>query len=98
MSSLQLPDDLSIASPSVYSESVLTQGLEVRDAIAGLGLLTRGLVWPAPQIWLGLDQISGISTSWSVGATVATTTWSNTSGPSSTTWTDEPKSGLWGEN
>jgi hypothetical protein len=52
----------------------------------------------SPTDLASLDQISGIATSWSVGASVATTTWSNASGPSSTTWTDEPKSGLWGEN
>jgi hypothetical protein len=35
MSSLQLPDDLSIASPLFIQRAVLTRGLEVRDAIAG---------------------------------------------------------------
>jgi hypothetical protein len=89
---------ISLFDIATYSEAVLTRGLEVRDAIAGLGLLTNGLVWPGPQIWLATDQISGIATSWSVGASVASTSWTAASGPSSTTWTSEPKSGLWGEN
>lgn len=56
MSSLQQPDDISKLDVIPFSESVLTRGLKVIDAINGVGLVTNGLVWPAPQVWFDVNS------------------------------------------
>lgn len=96
----QLPDDFTQQDIALYGQAILTDGLVVSDAIAGIGLLTRGLAWPAPQIWLDTTLNSGIATSWTPSASAASTSWTESAGAGSSTvtiWTNEPKGSIWGE-
>jgi hypothetical protein len=97
MSIQQLPDDIINIDETVYGEAVLSFGLQVRGAIDGIGLLTRGLVWHCPQLWTDTTILSGIATGWTGSATASSTSWTDASGASITTWTQVPHSGIWSE-
>ena len=60
-----------------YGQGNLTYGLVVGSAVNGFGLVTRGFLWQAHDIWLNLNNVAGVSTSWSLpsGYTTLTTTW-----------------------
>lgn len=91
---------MSIITPDVYSykdpqpiqpygEAVVTMGLEVRDATNGYGIISRGLLWELQAIWLDIQAVAPLMTSWTdaPGASIITT-WAPASGSSlSTSWT-----------
>lgn len=63
-----------------YGESLETFGFEVRGAINGLGLVTRGFLWGVYSIWTDIDLIDNLVTSWTNSNPVITTTWTDTGG------------------
>ncbi len=71
---------------TVYGQSVVDGGLCVQDGISGIGLLTFGLIWGSPEIWMD-SQIS-ITTAWADSNSVITTSWTNSNSIITTTWTD----------
>jgi len=82
-----------------YGEGLVSRGLEVRDGISGLGLVSDGFLWWLYDIWLDIQAAAVISTSWSNtdGSittswsdtdSVISTSWSNTDGAVTTTWSD----------
>lgn len=60
---------------SFYGEALLSNGLVVRHAINGIGLVTRGLVWQLYDIFIDTGAEDGITTSWSDSESAITTTW-----------------------
>lgn len=64
VSSLQQPDDLAKHDLQGFSESILTRGFKVIDAIDGVGLLTFGFVWPSTQIWFDVNVSPATITAW----------------------------------
>lgn len=91
----QRPDDFIPQDLTVYGEALSDFGLAQIEAIAGIGLLTRGLVWPCPQIWFLGSTTSTIT--WNASSSSTLTTWNNSSGATLTTWTNEPKTTPWSE-
>lgn len=79
-----------------YGNAIETFGLVNIAAINAFGLVTRGFIWQAYDIWTpsaGYTSLgyAGIATGWtaSLGYSSITTTWSAASGASiSTTWTN----------
>lgn len=80
----------------IYGESVVTNGLSVRDGINGIGLVTRGVLWQLFDIYIDTGSKDGIVSSWSNSDASITTTWSNSDSAISTTWTNE-QYGIYGE-
>lgn len=78
-----------------YGESLLTNGLCVRDGISGIGLVTRGFIYGMTDVYIGTDS-SGITTSWSNSEGVLTTTWTDSEASITTSWTPVVN-GIWGE-
>lgn len=89
---------MSIVTPEVYSykdtqsifpygEAMMNDGLVVRDAVDGFGLMTDGFLWELEAIWIGSQ--SAISTVWSAlaGASSLSTSWSPIVGVTVTNWT-----------
>lgn len=78
-----------------YGMPLLDQGLVMVQAIDGFGLVTRGLLWQAYEIW-GPNGDEGLVTSWTDDPSGSVTTvW--TADPSSsitTTWTADNSSEL----
>lgn len=59
-----------------YAESVSNFGTCVSaQGGNGFGLLTRGLLWQAYDIWFDVDAHDGITTSWTSSNASITTTW-----------------------
>jgi hypothetical protein len=71
-----------------FGMPVLDQGLVHQYANNGIGLLTKGLVWQAYDIW-GPNGDEKITTSWTADPSSSiTTTWTSDSSSSiTTTWT-----------
>lgn len=94
----QKPDDIIKQDLTVYGEALSDFGFMQVSAIAGIGLVTRGLVWPCPQIWFA--GATTISSTWNNSASATLTSWANSAGAGSsttTTWVNEPKSSPWAE-
>lgn len=91
----QRPDDFTPQDLTVYGEALSDFGLAQIDAIAGIGLLTRGLVWPCPQIWF--DGAPSITSTWNNSSGPTLSTWTASSGTSLTAWTNEPTTTPWAE-
>lgn len=94
----QKPDDFISQDLTVYGEALSDFGLAQINAIAGIGLVTRGLVWPCPQIWF--VGATTVSSTWNASASASLTTWNQSAGAGSstiTTWSKEPKAGPWAE-
>lgn len=72
-----------------YGEAIVSRGLEVRDAINGLGLVSFGLLWQKFDIWLDTQVVAPLTTVWSAAAgSSVSTTWTAAAGASiTTTWT-----------
>lgn len=62
-----------------YGEALVTFGLEVRDGISGIGLVTRGFIYDTYAIWLDTTVAAPITTNWATGVSVAATTWTDES-------------------
>lgn len=73
---------------TLYGESIVSNGLVVRQAINGFGLLTRGFLWQLYDIFIDVDRAANLSTSWSNTESILTTTWANTETSLTTNWTD----------
>lgn len=80
----------SVEPPWIYGEAMVTNGLQVRLALNGIGLETRGLVWSLYDIWVDEELLDGISTSWANGNPSVTTNWANSNQSITTTWIEEP--------
>lgn len=80
----------------VYGESVVSSGLEVRDAVDGYGLISRGLLWELEAIWFDPELVDGITTSWSASDTVITTVWTDSNSSVTTSW-NQVQFGYWGD-
>ena len=86
----QMPDDFGL-DYAVYGEALLSFGFEVRDAIDGMGIVTRGLIWHCPQIWIDQQNVAGIVSTWTNASSASSTAWTQASGAGSsttTTWTN----------
>ena len=74
-----------------YGESNVDFGLVVGYATNGYGLVTRGLVWQASEIWGPAVGYSSLTTSWAApsGYSALATSWAAPSGYSALTtgWT-----------
>ena len=70
---------------TVYGEAAETDGLTVRGAISGVGLLVFGMFWECGNIW---SPEPSVSTSWSASDSVITTTWDDSETSITTTWTE----------
>lgn len=74
-----------------YGEGLIDFGFVVGYAINGPGLVTRGLVWQAPEIWGPATGYSSLSTSWALisGWSTLSTSWAAPTGYSAllTGWT-----------
>lgn len=64
-----------------YGEALETFGLEVRGAVNGLGLVTRGLIWQFYSIWTDNDNLDGLTTTWNDSNASITTTWTEVTFP-----------------
>lgn len=51
-----------------YGMAMLTGGLVQVVQINGVGLLTDGFIWQAPEYWFHPQSMYGVSTSWSAAA------------------------------
>ncbi len=80
----------------VYGEAVVSSGLEVRQAINGAGLTTRGLIWQLYDIWIDTEYYAPLVTSWANSEASVTTTWTSSEANVTTTWADV-QYGVWGE-
>lgn len=59
-------------SHAALGEGIVSSGLHVRHGISGDGLATRGLAWPASEIWLDVQAIvDPFSTSWENSSSLA---------------------------
>lgn len=64
-----------------YAESVTNFGTAVSQAGGnGFGLMTRGLLWQAYDIWFDSDAHDGITTTWTSSNASITTTWTPCNG------------------
>jgi len=74
---------------TVRGSALLDYGLTEWQAVEGLGLLTKGLIWPCTSIWYGPLMSTGataVTTSWSLMASVSTS-WTEVGASITTTWT-----------
>lgn len=85
---------------AVYGTAVVSRGIQAQfEAINGVGLVSRGLIWQAPHIWFDPQRAANLTTGWTASlgyagsATTYATTWAAAFGYSgstaviSTTWT-----------
>jgi hypothetical protein len=80
-----------------YGEAILSNGLEVRDAVNGYGLVSRGFLWQLYDIWLDITASAPLVTSWSNSQTSITTIWSNIASSSIVTAWTPTQFGVYGE-
>jgi hypothetical protein len=76
----------------VQGQALESRGLEVFGVVGnlfnvdGIGLVSRGLLWPKGAIWGACD--AGVSTAWTACGSAIATTWTNSGSAISTTWTN----------
>lgn len=75
-----------------YGEALTNYGLVVRDAVNGWGLVTRGFLWQAYDIWIKIEDYDAVTTSWSDSDAVISTSWSDSNASITTVWTDSSMS------
>jgi hypothetical protein len=66
--------------------AMLTGGLCQIVAINGIGLVTDGFLWQGNAIWMDLNALSPISTSWASSNASVTTSWSSSNASITTAW------------
>jgi hypothetical protein len=77
---------------NVKGMGLVSNGLTAKNEVSGLGLHTRGLIWPTWAGFVGPYSSLGYTlpvTSWSLitGISTITTTWLNAGLTASTSWT-----------
>lgn len=72
---------------TVYGQALLDNGMLVLDGISGAGLVTRGFIWTAYDVWFNRQLAAPISTSWTSSNASITTNWTSSNASITTTWT-----------